>query len=215
MISQELDRIIQAKEDIRTSILQKGVTVPSNTLIDDYDTYIGQIQTGISPSDVINLIERDITSFDIPSGTVHIGNNAFASCSSLASVTIPNSVTSIGVNAFNATGITSIGGVGSGADIELGANITSIGNGAFAGCVNLTTATIPDNITTIGNTLFYNCTSLTSVTVEATTPPTLGTSAFDNTNNCPIYVPGASVAIYQAASGWSTYSSRIQAIPTT
>ena len=52
-----------------------------------------------------------------------------------------------------------------------------------------------------------------SVTVNATTPPTLGESALDYTNNCPIYVPAASVDVYKAASGWSTYASRIQAIP--
>jgi hypothetical protein len=41
----------------------------------------------------------------------------------------------------------------------------------------------------------------------------LGNNAFYNTNNCPIYVPSASVNAYKSASGWSTYASRIQAIP--
>jgi hypothetical protein len=42
----------------------------------------------------------------------------------------------------------------------------------------------------------------------------LGNSnAFDNTNNCPIYVPSASVEAYKAATNWSSLSSRIQAIP--
>jgi len=38
-------------------------------------------------------------------------------------------------------------------------------------------------------------------------------SALENTNNCPIYVPSASVNAYKTATNWSTYASRIQAIP--
>jgi hypothetical protein len=38
-------------------------------------------------------------------------------------------------------------------------------------------------------------------------------SVFNYTNNCPIYVPSASVETYKSASGWSGYASRIQAIP--
>jgi hypothetical protein len=58
------------------------------------------------------------------------------------------------------------------------------------------------------------CSGLTSIIVNATTPPKLSNSnAFNNTNDCPIYVPSGSVNTYKSASGWSTYASRIQAIP--
>jgi len=40
----------------------------------------------------------------------------------------------------------------------------------------------------------------------------LGRDVFYDTNNCPIYVPAASVDAYKSASGWSAYASRIQAI---
>ena len=73
--------------------------------------------------------------------------------------------------------------------------------------------TIGDRITSIGNDAFENHNKLTSITCLATTPPTLGSSAFNNTNDCPIYVPAESVEAYKAASGWSAYASRIQAIP--
>ena len=58
---------------------------------------------------------------------------------------------------------------------------------------------------------FGSCSGLTSITIEATTPPTIGTNAFYRTNDCPIYVPSGSVNDYKAV--WSSYSSRIQAIP--
>ena len=89
---------------------------------------------------------------------------------------------------------------------------TSIGQGAFRNCSGMTSCIISDDVTSIGNSAFTYCSGLTSITVEATTPPTLGGDAFTNTNNCPIYVPYCSlVDTYRAASGWSSYSSRIAA----
>ena len=118
---------------------------------------------------------------------------------------IPNSVTSIGKYTFqNCTGLTSV---------TIPSSVTSIGEGAFIGCSGLTSITIPNSVTTIGGSAFYLCSGLTSVTCESTTPPTLGIYTFDITNNCPIYVPSASVNTYKSASGWSSYASRIQAIP--
>ena len=78
---------------------------------------------------------------------------------------------------------------------------------------NLTSITIGSGVTSIGGAAFYNCRSLSSVTVEATTPPTLGLNVFNNTNNCPIYVPSQSVNAYKTATNWKTWASRIQAIP--
>ena len=99
-------------------------------------------------------------------------------------------------------------------NVEIGSGVTSIADcGAFYS-TNLTSVTIPDSVTGIGTTAFYECSNLTSVTVEATTPPTLGEAVFDNTHiSLIIYVPSQSVNAYKAASGWSDYASRIQAIP--
>lgn len=81
-------------------------------------------------------------------------------------------------------------------------------------CTNLTSVTIPSSVTSIGHNAFRSCSALTSVTVEATTPPRLGLNVFESTNNAPIYVPAESVDAYKAATYWSTYADRIQAIPT-
>ena len=97
--------------------------------------------------------------------------------------------------------------------LEVCEGVTRIGTFAFQRGSSLTSVTIPSTITRIDNAAFDSCSSLTSVTVNATTPPTLYAAAFDNTNNCPIYVPAASVDTYKAANGWSTYASRIEAIP--
>ena len=85
---------------------------------------------------------------------------------------------------------------------------------AFYFYSSLTDVTIPSTVISIGQTSFCNCSALTAITILATTPPTLGSSVFVNTNNCPIYVPAESVDAYKTATNWSTYADRIQAIPT-
>ena len=82
--------------------------------------------------------------------------NAFYDCSSLTSVTIPNSVTSIGENAFY--------GCSSLTSVTIPNSVTSIGNYAFYNCSSLTSVTIPNSVTSIGweafwNTRIYNDTS--------------------------------------------------------
>ena len=162
---------------------------------------------------------------EIPSSVTYFGgyNNAI-----ITEAVLPNTVKTISfynfhnltkciaagvtsISFYGSSGITSVGEIGSGEDVELGASLTEIKNEAFYQCTSLTSVTL-GNITSIGNTAFYGCSGLTSITIKAITPPTLRYDVFTNTNNCPIYVPAQSVDTYKSASGWSTYASRIQAI---
>ena len=96
----------------------------------------------------------------------------------------------------------------------IGDDVVEIDGMAFYECPNLTSVKIGSGITYIGSEAFRLNDSLESVIIEATTPPTLGSSAFASyTNNYPIYVPAASVQTYKTATGWSTYATRIFAIP--
>lgn len=97
-------------------------------------------------------------------------------------------------------------------DIVVDDTVTAIPSNCFRGAV-LNSITIPESVTTIGSSAFRSP-QIKSVTVNQTTPPICGTDAFANmATTCPIYVPASAVEAYKAASGWSEYASRIQAIP--
>lgn len=147
-----------------------------------------------------------LTSVTIPNSVTSIGQQAFHNCSYLTSMNIPSGLTSIGTSAFQ--GCSSWVG-----NVNIPDGVTSIGATAFQNCSGLTSMTIGSGVTSISDRAFYNCSGLTSITLEATVPPTLGSGVFINTNDSPIYVPSSCVDAYKSASGWSTYSSRIQAIP--
>ena len=113
-----------------------------------------------------------LTSLTIPNSVTSIGVLAFAGCSSLTSLTIPNSVTSIGGAAFaECSGLTSI---------TIPNSVTSIGGSAFEGCSGLTSITIPNSVTSIGGFAFYNCSGLTSITIPNSVT-SIGGSAFSGT----------------------------------
>ena len=78
--------------------------------------------------------QKKITTVTIGDSVTSIGNGAFNDCIALRSVTIPNSV-------------------------------TSIGGGAFNNCPSLTSVTIPDNVTGIGDYAFNDCFGLASLTI--------------------------------------------------
>lgn len=123
--------------------------------------------------------------------------------SAMTSAEIGDCVTSIGKQAFlQRTSLTSV---------NIPSGVTSIDEGAFSSCISLSSITIPSGVTNIGEAAFFRCISLTSITIHATTPPALGEGAFDNTNDCPIYVPCQSVDAYKTA--WSTYANRIACVP--
>uniref|UniRef100_UPI004056BB06 protein kinase domain-containing protein n=1 Tax=Alistipes sp. TaxID=1872444 RepID=UPI004056BB06 len=98
-----------------------------------------------------------LKSVTIPDSVTTIGDRAFSSCYNLTSVNIGNSVTTIGSYAFfgcrNLTSVT------------IPDSVTTIGGGAFFGCTSLTSITIGDSVTTIGKQAFRDCTGLTSITI--------------------------------------------------
>ena len=111
-----------------------------------------------------------LTSVTIPDGVTSIGDYAFYFCLRLTSVTIPDGVTTIGEYAFSyCTGLTSV---------TIPGSVTSIGNDAFYFCTGLTSVDIADGVTSIGNGAFSWCSGLTSVTFQGAEPPTFDGDRF-------------------------------------
>ena len=193
---------------------------------------------GTSISDYLFNGCSSLTSISIPDIVTSIGMSAFSSCSGLTSIVIPNSVISIEDFALrectslesivvdsantvfdsrdncNALIHTSTNKLISGCKNTVIPNtVTSIGESSFYFCSTLTNIVIPNSVTSIGNDAFWGCRNLASVTIQATIPPTLGnTTVFEQTNNCPIYVPAESVDAYKTATNWSSLADRISAI---
>ena len=126
---------------------------------------------------------KEITDLVIPSSVTSIGGYAFYRCSGLKSIVIPNGVTTIGVS-------------------------------AFYGCSGLTTITIPKSVTSIGETgeylgsgVFSGCDKLTSILSLNSTPPTSkeGRLISLNYENCVVWVPNGSAAVYKKAAGWKDF----------
>ena len=111
-----------------------------------------------------------LASVSIPSSVTYIGQQAFFGCSSLASVTIPSSVTSIGQRAFF--------GCFSLASVTIPSSVTSIGEQAFSSCTSLASVSIPSSVTSIGDYAFAGCTSLASVIFRANTVLGVGLGTF-------------------------------------
>jgi hypothetical protein len=90
----------------------------------------------------------------IPDSVTSIGFNAFSLCKNLTSITIPDSVISIGEWAFAGSGLT---------DITIPSRVTSIIGFTFDECASLTYVIIPNSVTSIEKDAFYNCKKLLDV----------------------------------------------------
>ena len=164
------------------------------------------------------------TAIEIEEGTVSITGFAFFQQKGLVSVTMPNSVISVGKSAFDECSSLKT--------LVLSENLTYIGDTAFSGCELLTTISIPEGVTDIYNHTFSNCWRLETIRLpksiksigtwaffacgmkegikevycEATEVPKADKAFVDaKIENATLYVPESSVDLYKATAPWSSF----------
>lgn len=154
---------------------------------------------------------KSLTSIKLPNKLENFGNNAFENCTSLsnvtfndsyttlghhvfkncplAAVTFPNSLNSIGVYAFEGTNLKTV-------DLS-NTKITSLPDGSFYNCKQLSDVKLPMGLTYIGNNAF-----ISSAIASITFPPSLqkiGSYAFQNAKFTNVVIPTNCNTIEQGA----------------
>ena len=150
--------IIQGTKNVEVTFKEGGIS----------GDYIGKVEipnTVVNKGIVYNVTRigkstfsrcNRLTSIIIPDGIISIEDFAF-SVSAIASIVLPNSVTSIGTMAFyGCMGLTSI---------SIPEGMRNIARQTFGECRNLNTVTLKEGIQSIGEKAFENCESLTMMGV--------------------------------------------------
>ncbi len=178
------------------AVMQTQFTYITNSGTITITGYTGSSGTITIPSTITGLAVTSIgdeafygisglTAVTIPNSVTNIGTEAFY-LSSMTSVVIPNSVTRIGDNAFSDTRL---------ASITIPNNLTSIGGSIFSFCSSLTNVTISNGLATIGYGMFSGCSSLTSVTIPGSVT-SIGDAAFYQCHNLTgVYFQGNAPAL--------------------
>ena len=148
--------------------------------VPDMRSQIDSIPSGGDDETMKSLIDRSITSVEIPSGITTIGWGAFQACKKLTSVIFSEGIEDLDTISFS--GCTSL------KSLELPDSLLTIRNNAFSGCSKIASLIIPANLNSLYYGAFQNCTGLTCVTFKGI-PKTVTTVFNGCTNLTTINVP--------------------------
>lgn len=107
--------------------------------------------------DEVSAYSASVVSVVVHSGMTRMADELFRGCPNLSSVTLADTVLSVGQNVFS--GCTAL------TEVSIGTGCTVISQGAFHDCTALTGITIPDSVESIYDNAFYGCSSLANVSI--------------------------------------------------
>ena len=162
-----------------------GLTIPNNIKIIEEDAFRGSNLTG-------HII--------IPDSVVEIGDNAFMACS-MEKITISKNIKKINEMTFRICNELK--------EVVIPEGIVEIGGWAFFECFGLKSVVIPSTVTSIGDLAFADSNNLIKIICNASNPPVIYNSIFENSPVRTIIVPEDSVAAYQQAPVWKKFASII------
>ena len=135
--------------------------------------------------------------YTIPNSVTNIGEYAFYSSRSLASVAIPDSVCDIGYGAFRLCSSLT--------NVMMAGGLTNIGGTAFADCTALANITVPNSVSNLGDYAFANCSGLSNAYFLGDAP-VVGASVFLGDGNATVYY-------WSTNNGWASVFAGRPAIP--
>lgn len=178
----EITRYISYPENDYTNItIPEYLTNNTNNTLNEYRGYTQRITS------IGNFVFSAQTKYNIASGQYIPMYNHYAQY--LTSITLPNSIESIGADAFYGTPLT---------EIILPDSVVDIGGGAFENCKNLTSVKLSKNTKYIGQGSFSG-TSITSIEIPNSVFYIQNRAFYNTKLSGSLYIPDSVVTIYSRA----------------
>ncbi|MGE5447310.1 MAG: leucine-rich repeat protein [Bacteroidales bacterium] len=182
----------------RNSINDRGITLPNLKTI--------KLPNTIQVLGCGAFYGCGFTSITFPASLETIGFEAFCSCVSLQSLSIPGHV-NVSEYAFaSCTGLK---------ELVFEEGFDFISRGVFAGCSSLTTITFPSTLEVIQYNAFGSCPNIKSIYCKNPLPPALESASFVmlDKSKCTVYVPAGSAFLYKTNEDWKDFTNIVETLP--
>jgi hypothetical protein len=147
-------------------------------------------------------IPAKVYGFDV----VAVADYAFYECAGLTEVSLPDGITTIGEQAFCQCSAMSA--------VTLPTSLKAIGSWAFFGCQPWTKLVIPASVESIG-TYAFSLANDCKIVMCSDMPPTCAEGGMSVKEGQTLYIPAGTLAAYQTATEWGTYSNIVEYYPET
>ena len=146
--------------------------------IDENGAMVAVAETALTEANILSTVEfegnqylvikindkvfygnTNLTTVTLAESLTTLGSNAFESCKSLKTIKIPSRVTAIPENCFRECSLME--------SVSLPEGLVEIGASAFSGCQNLESVTLPESLTTLGSNAFESCKSLKTIKIPS------------------------------------------------